>query len=72
MKDGLYIVDRGTIYGAFAVRDGAVVSCAPVLRKKLAWFKQIAKWYPTDLHTRPLQIPTSNSQKMIDVAPGDE
>lgn len=55
MKDGLYIVNHGSITAAFVVRDGEVTNCAPVLRKKFDFFARIAKWYPTDLNTRPLQ-----------------
>jgi hypothetical protein len=53
MKDGLYIVNHGTITAAFVVRDGEVTQCAPILRKKFNFFCSIAKWYPTDLHLPP-------------------
>lgn len=51
MKDGLYIVDRNNIYAAFVVREGEVTICAPILRKNLEYYKQIAKYVPTE----PLQ-----------------
>lgn len=56
MKDGLYIVNYGTINAAFVVRDGQVTTCAPVLRKNFEFFAKKAVWYPTDLNTRPLRM----------------
>lgn len=47
MKDGLYVVDYGSIYGAFVVRHGEVTLCAPVLRNKLSFFKTVATYVPT-------------------------
>jgi hypothetical protein len=48
MKNGLYIVDRGNIYGAFVVRDGKVAQCAPILRKNIGFYMQIAQYVPTE------------------------
>ena len=47
MRDGLWIVDRGSIYGAFVIREGQVTVCAPILRKNIGWYKTIAQWVPT-------------------------
>lgn len=48
MKDGLYIVDRGNIYGAFVIRDGQVHNCAPILRKNISFYMTIAQYIPTN------------------------
>lgn len=48
MKDGLYLVDKGAIYGAFVVREGKVTVCAPILARNLEYYKKIAKWIKTD------------------------
>lgn len=48
MKDGLYIVDRGNIYGAFVIRDGEVHQCAPILRKNIGFYMKIAQYVPTN------------------------
>jgi hypothetical protein len=48
MRDGLYIVDRGSIYGAFVIRGGQVLNCAPVLRKNIGFYMKIARYVPTD------------------------
>lgn len=53
LKDGLYVVDHGTIYAAFVVRGGEITVCAPVLRKNLAFFATKAKWIPTDVELPP-------------------
>lgn len=47
MRDGLYIVSRGSIYAAFVLRGGEVTSCAPVLRRNLAYYMKIARFVPT-------------------------
>jgi len=57
MKDGLYVVNHGTITAAFTVRDGEVTSCAPVLRDNFEFYARKATWYPTDLHLKPLVEP---------------
>lgn len=53
LKDGLYIVQHGTINAAFVVREGKVTVCAPVLRKNLEFFARKAKWIPTDTELSP-------------------
>lgn len=44
MRDGLYQVSRYGICAGFVVEDGRVVRCAPILRKRLAWWTTIATW----------------------------
>ena len=48
MKDGLYRVLNGDICAAFVVRKGEVTICAPVLRKRLDHWKEVAEFIPTD------------------------
>jgi hypothetical protein len=67
MKDGLYVVYHGTITAAFGVRDGKVVACAPVLRKKFDFFSRIAKWYPCNTQTRPIKAPAEELFSSDDV-----
>lgn len=55
MKDGLYLVDRAKIYAAFVVRGGEVTICAPILRNNLSYYKQIAKYVPTEGDSEPEQ-----------------
>lgn len=42
LKDGLYQVDRYGICAGFVLKNGVVIACAPILRKKLAWWMSIA------------------------------
>lgn len=42
-SDGLYRVDKYDICAGFVVENGIVTQCAPVLRKRLAYWKTIAK-----------------------------
>jgi hypothetical protein len=55
-KDGLYIVNHGTITAAFVVREGKVTECAPILRKNFDFFARKATWYPTNLRLKPLEM----------------
>jgi hypothetical protein len=55
VKDGLYIVDRKNIYGAFVVRHGHVTSCAPILRNNIEYYKKVARWVPTEVTISPPQ-----------------
>lgn len=43
-KDGLYVVQTSYLVACFVVKDGVVTECAPILRKKLAYWQTIAKW----------------------------
>jgi hypothetical protein len=42
MRDGLYQVDRYGISAGFVIKNGVVTQCAPILRKKLAYWMTIA------------------------------
>lgn len=46
MRDGLYWVTYGSICAGFIVRNGRVrkIDCAPVLRRRLAFWVTIAVW----------------------------
>lgn len=44
MRDGLYQVITTYLCAGFIVRDGRVVECAPILRKKIEYWKTVAKW----------------------------
>jgi hypothetical protein len=56
MSDGLYIVYEKNFTAAFAVRDGEVTTCAPILRKNLEHWKKVAQWHPSDLSIPPLEV----------------
>lgn len=43
MKDGLYRVEYKGICAGFAVKGGKVIACAPVLRRRMAYWKTIAE-----------------------------
>lgn len=43
MKDGLYRVTTSYLCAGFVVEGGKVVRCAPILRKKLSYWKTVAK-----------------------------
>jgi hypothetical protein len=47
MRDGLYRVDTGYLCAGFVVERGKVVRCAPILRKRLAYWVTVAKWIAT-------------------------
>lgn len=55
MKDGLYVVNHGSITAAFVVREGEVTECAPVLRRNFEFFARKAKWYPSNTDLKPLE-----------------
>jgi hypothetical protein len=42
MEDGLYQVTTKYLCAGFIVRDSRVIACAPILRKKLKYWKTIA------------------------------
>ena len=44
MKDGLYRVVTGYFVAGFVVEDGVVTRYAPILRRRLAYWKTMAKW----------------------------
>ncbi len=43
VKDGLYQVTAPYLCAGFVVKGGKVVECAPILRKKIGYWKTIAK-----------------------------
>ena len=44
MTDGLYQVTTNYLCAGFIVKDGKVVHCAPILVKKIDYWKTIAKF----------------------------
>jgi len=43
MEDGVYRVETKHFVAGFVIKDGKVVQCAPILRKKLEYWKTVAK-----------------------------
>jgi len=44
MRDGLYQVTTRYLCAGFVVRDGLVTHCAPILRKRLAYWRTKGRW----------------------------
>lgn len=44
MRDGVYVVQTRYFTAGFDIRDGKVTRCAPILRKRLAYWQTIAEW----------------------------
>jgi len=44
MKDGLYMVTTSYLCAGFVVFNKAVIKCAPILWKKINYWKTIAVW----------------------------
>lgn len=44
MRDGLYRVVTPYLCAGFVLQEGRVVTCAPILRKKLSFWVTVAKW----------------------------
>ena len=44
MKDGLYRVVTPHLCAGFAIEGGKVAACAPILRKRLAYWRTVAAW----------------------------
>lgn len=44
MKGGLYRVATPYLCAGFVVREGRVVACAPILRKKFTYWRTVAQW----------------------------
>lgn len=44
MIDGLYVVTTGYLCAAFVVEQGRITKCAPILWKRLEYWKTIAVW----------------------------
>lgn len=44
LKNGLYQVTTKYLCAGFIIKDNKVIKCAPILRRKLSYFKTIGKW----------------------------
>jgi len=44
MRDGLYQVTTRYLCAGFIVRDGTVVECAPILRRRIRYWIAVARW----------------------------
>ncbi len=44
MKDGLYRVTTKYLCAGFIMSCGMVIKCAPILKKKIDYWKTIAVW----------------------------
>ncbi len=44
MKDGLYRVSNSYLCAGFVIKNGVVCQCAPILRKRLGYWRTVAKW----------------------------
>lgn len=42
MKDGLYQVTTSYLCAGFVIQNGVIVRCAPILKKRLTYWKTIA------------------------------
>jgi len=42
MDDGLYRVTTPHLCAAFIIANGRVIACAPILRKRLAYWRTVA------------------------------
>jgi hypothetical protein len=43
MKDGLYQVTTSYLCAGFVIEGGKVVMCAPILRRKIEYWKKVAR-----------------------------
>ena len=48
MKDGLYQVTKPYLCAGFIIEDEKVTQCAPILRRKLSYWKTVAKLIEED------------------------
>lgn len=44
MRDGLYAVVTDDWVAGFVIEEGEVTMCAPILRKRLPYWKTRARW----------------------------
>ena len=44
MRDGLYQVTTPHICAGFVIWNGRLVYCAPILRRGISFWSEIAKW----------------------------
>lgn len=58
MRDGLYRVTTSYLCAGFELRDGVVVACAPILRKKLPYWMTVAERVDDDEpYAWPCELP---------------
>jgi hypothetical protein len=58
VTDGVYDVTTPYLSAGFALRDGEVVWCAPILRRRLRYWMTVAVWVgplPPVLQDRPCE-----------------
>ena len=51
MKDGLYQVNWRGVCAGFVVENGEVTHCAPILRRRFAFFSRLAKRISSETKT---------------------
>jgi hypothetical protein len=44
VKDGVYQVTTSSLCAGFVVENGRVTRCAPILRKRIAYWRSRAVW----------------------------
>jgi hypothetical protein len=44
VKDGLYQVTTSYLCASFVIENGLVTACAPILRKRIKYWKKVATW----------------------------
>ena len=44
MKDGLYRVETSYLCAGFVMEKEEIIQCAPILRKRIEYYKTIAIW----------------------------
>lgn len=42
LKDGLYRVSTSYLCAGFVIRNGNIIACAPILRRKIGYWKTVA------------------------------
>lgn len=48
VRDGLYQVTTDKLCASFVIRDGEVIECAPILRKRITYWIRRARWIGPD------------------------
>jgi len=44
MRDGLYRIEKPYLCAGFVIKNNKVVACAPILRRKINYWKTVATW----------------------------
>lgn len=44
LRDGLYQVTTNYLCAGFIVENGKIIECAPILKKKIDYWKTVAVW----------------------------